>query len=49
MELFDMGGHGYYVWSAYGISIIVLFLIAFIPLASLKRLKKQRRIEQSES
>ncbi len=30
-EFFNMGGHGVYVWSAYGIALIVLVGNALLP------------------
>ena len=29
--LWQMGGHGLYVWSAYGISLLVLLVNALLP------------------
>ena len=31
-DFFVMGGHGAYVWSAYGITAIVLILLVIMPL-----------------
>lgn len=31
-DFFAMGGHGAYVWSAYGITAIVLILLVIMPL-----------------
>lgn len=35
-ELLDMGGHGVYVWSAYGLSFAALVGLGIWPLASLR-------------
>ena len=37
-EFFHMGGYAFYVWSSYGLTLIVLMLIFFKPMM----LKKQR-------
>lgn len=45
-ELLDMGGHGVYVWSAYGLSFAALVGLGIWPLVSLRatirRLKRRR-------
>ena len=35
-ELLDMGGHGVYVWSAYGLSLAGLVGLGIWPLVSLR-------------
>lgn len=35
-ELLEMGGHGVYVWSAYGLSFAALVGLGIWPLASLR-------------
>ncbi|MDE0190414.1 MAG: heme exporter protein CcmD [Gammaproteobacteria bacterium] len=44
-ELLQMGGHGVYVWSAYGLSVAALVGLGVWPLASLRatirRLKRR--------
>lgn len=43
--LLDMGGHGAYVWSAYGISLLVLAANVILPrrrLAALRRKSEQQ-------
>ena len=48
-ELLDMGGHGVYVWSAYGLSFAALVGLGIWPLVSLRatiRRLKQRRDRQ---
>ena len=35
-ELLDMGGHGVYVWSAYGLSFAALVGLGIWPLVSLR-------------
>lgn len=37
-EFLHMGGYAFYVWSAYGISFIVLVLNVIIPLRREKRM-----------
>ena len=42
-EFLQMGGHGLYVWLAYGISLAVLVTLALRPAAAKRRLRKSRR------
>ena len=37
-EFFHMGGYGYYVWSSYGIALIVLLANVITPLRQRKKL-----------
>lgn len=51
-EFLNMGGYAFYVWSAYGISLIVLVINAVIPMLREKRLfhlisKKNKRISKT--
>lgn len=39
--LFDMNGHGVYVWSAYAIGAVVLLGLVWQPLARHASLRKQ--------
>ena len=41
-----MGGHGLYVWSAYGITALVLLQLLVWPLRSQRRLLRELRGEQ---
>ena len=43
-ELFTMGGHGVYVWSAYGLSFVALVGLGVWPLASLRA--RMRRFKE---
>jgi heme exporter protein D len=36
MEFIEMGGHGAYVWSAYGITLAVLIINAWLVRAKLR-------------
>lgn len=40
MEWVGMGGHGIYVWSAYGLSLGALAGVALWPLLTLRRLRR---------
>ena len=40
-EFLHMGGYGAYVWSAYGIALVVLLVNLAAPVLSLKRLLSQ--------
>ena len=44
-----MGGHGLYVWSAYGITALVLLQLLVWPLRSQRRLLRELRGEQRRS
>lgn len=39
-EFFAMGKHGLYVWSSYGLSLVLLFLCLLVPWLKLKRTRK---------
>ncbi|BBT15955.1 heme exporter protein D [Pseudomonas sp. SLBN-26] len=45
-----MGHHGLYVWSAYGISLLVLALNVALPVAARRRYLKEeaRRLRREE-
>ena len=50
-EFLAMGGYGFYVWTSYGISFVVLLLNVVLPLVQRKRFLrelalKQKRIKQ---
>lgn len=42
-EFFTMGGHGVYVWSAYGLSLAALVGLGIWPLASLRAIVRRAR------
>lgn len=44
--LLDMGGHGLFVWSAYGISLIVIGLLVMAPYRRRRRLLAAIRAAQ---
>ena len=46
MEFFAMDGQGVYVWSAYGISLLVLIGIGGAPLLAMNRTLRQLRRRQ---
>lgn len=50
-EFLAMGGYGFYVWTSYGISFVVLLLNVVLPLVQRKRFLrelalKQKRVKQ---
>ncbi len=49
-EFFHMGGYGFYVWSAYGVALIVLVANIVVPLWRMRelrgRLARQARMEK---
>jgi len=42
-EFITMGGHGIYVWSAYGISLFCLAFLFLSPLLKQRKLRQQIR------
>ena len=52
-EWMIMGNHGGYVWSAYGITFLVLMVVTYMSLRARKRqwekLKQMKQNEQSDS
>ena len=51
MDFLAMGGHGVYVWSAYGLSLLALIAVGVWPLAAMrgmmKRMKRRREEEDA--
>ncbi len=51
-EFFHMGGYAFYVWSAYGVALIVLVANVIVPIARARelrtRLARQARMERME-
>jgi heme exporter protein D len=49
-EFLDMGGYAAYVWSAYGISLVVLILNIILPIHREKELIKsiQKKLQREE-
>ena len=49
-EFFHMGGYGFYVWSAYGVTFIVLVANVIVPMLQARdlraRLARQARMER---
>lgn len=47
-EFLAMGGHGPYVWSAYGVSLLALAFVGIWPLAAMRstmrRLRRRRAV-----
>lgn len=53
MDFLNMGGYAFFVWSAYGISFVVLILNIILPIRREKALikslvKRQQREEQRQ-
>ena len=40
-EFLYMGGHGGYIWSAFGITVVVLILSLVLPLIENKKIRKR--------
>ena len=45
-EFFHMGGYAFYVWSAYGVTLVVLLLNVILPLRRYSRLKRQALVHK---
>ena len=49
-EFFHMGGYGFYVWSAYGVTFLVLVANVVVPLLRTRelrtRLARQARMQE---
>lgn len=37
-DAFHMGGHGFYVWLSYGVTVVALVALTLIPLMARRRL-----------
>lgn len=53
MSIFDMGAHGFYVWTSYGMSLVVLLFLVISPFKERKKLikgihAKRIRMEQRQ-
>ena len=50
-ELFDLGGYALYVWSSYGLGLVVLLSYVFAPFRRLRRVKAdiERGIRREEA
>ena len=44
-EFFHMGGYAFYVWTSYGLALIVLLLTFFMPMANRKSIIKELRMK----
>ena len=40
-EFFHMGGYGFYVWSSYGLALVVLVMNVLVPLQRQRDLKRR--------
>ena len=45
-EFLAMGGYGFYVWTAYGISFVVLLLNVVVPLIQRKQFLRELALKQ---
>lgn len=41
-EFFAMGGYGFYVWSAYGITLLLLIVNVVVPIRQRKQFFRQQ-------
>jgi heme exporter protein D len=45
-EFIDMGGYGFYVWTSYGICLLVLMLNVIVPIVQSKQFLRQQALKQ---
>jgi heme exporter protein D len=45
-EFFAMGGYGFYVWTSYGLTLIVLLANIVIPVVQRKQFFRQQALKQ---
>jgi heme exporter protein D len=45
-DFFHMGGYAFYVWTAYGMTLVVLVLNVVLPLRRYHRLKRQAQMHK---
>jgi len=48
-EFLAMGGYGFYVWTAYGISFVVLLLNVLVPVIQRKQLLRELALKQKRA
>lgn len=48
-EFLAMGGYGFYVWTAYGISFVVLLLNVLVPAIQRKQLLRELALKQKRA
>jgi len=48
-EFLAMGGYGFYVWTAYGISFVVLLLNILIPMIQKKQFLRELALKQKRA
>jgi heme exporter protein D len=46
---FAMGGYAFYVWTAYGLTLMVLVLNVLLPLIQRKQFLRQQALKQKRS
>jgi heme exporter protein D len=45
-EFFAMGGYGFYVWTSYGITLLVLVVNILVPVIQRKQFLRQQALKQ---
>ncbi len=48
-EFLAMGGYGFYVWTSYGITFVVLLLNVIIPLLQKKKIWRELLLKQKRA
>jgi heme exporter protein D len=44
-EFFHMGGYAFYVWTSYGLALLVLVWVFFMPLRTRKQIIRELRMK----
>lgn len=42
-EFFNMGGYAFYVWTSYGLALLVLLIVFFRPMLTYRQVMKELR------
>ncbi len=48
-QFFDMGGYAFYVWTSYGICLLVLLANIIVPLIQRKQILRQLALKHKRS
>ena len=48
-EFFNMGGYAFYVWTSYGLTLVVLLVNIIVPIVQRKQLLRSLSLKQQRS
>jgi heme exporter protein D len=48
-EFFNMGGYAFYVWTSYGLTLVVLLVNIILPIVQRKQLLRSLSLKQQRS